>query len=91
MCVEGIRACVFEDDVSMLCCNKRCHPVSPNNKVVELENSKNIGATPRIMAKGGGRFNTMEENLDRYLMSQSFVVKAGDFFFTNPEDTKCKF
>ena len=45
---------------------------------------KNIGANPHIMAKGGGRFNTIEEILQRYLMSQSYVTKAGTFISAIP-------
>ena len=56
-----------------------------DKEVVKVESSKNIGAIPHMMAKGGGRFNTVEEILERYLMSQSFVVKAGDFYFRNPD------
>ena len=55
-------------------------------EVVRTESSKNIGATPRIMTKGGGRFNTLDEILERYLMSQTYVVKAGDIFFRNPDE-----
>ena len=57
-----------------------------NSKVVELEASKNIGCNPRIMLKGAGRFNTIAEILDRYLMSQTCLVKAGDFFFRNQDE-----
>ena len=57
-----------------------------DSEVLKTENAKNIGVLPRIMTKGAGRYNTIEEIHERYLMSQSYVMKIGDIFFENPDD-----
>ena len=47
---------------------------------------KNLGTNPHIMAKGGSRFNTIEEILRRYVMSQSYVTKVGGIYFCNADE-----
>ena len=86
-CVLGESGHVFEK------MKRACNVATQNgvlfpkrSDVVKRESTKNIGAIPHIMTKGGGRYNTIEEIFERYLMSQTYVVKAGDFYFTNPDE-----
>jgi hypothetical protein len=81
MCAWGIWPGFYQDEVRLaMIATSGAIRVPPAREVVKVESSKNIGAVPHIMTRGGGRFNTIQEICERYLMSQSYVVKAGDFF-----------